>query len=45
MLAGARSAAELDENLALAARPIPAAFWRDLRAAALIAPDAPLPDE
>ncbi len=44
VLAGARTAAELDENLALAAQPIPAAFWRDLRTAELIAPDAPLPD-
>ncbi len=30
---GARSVAELDENLALAAFAIPAAFWRDLRGA------------
>ena len=34
VLAGARSTAELDENLALAAHPIPAAFWRELRARA-----------
>jgi D-threo-aldose 1-dehydrogenase len=45
VLAGARTAAELDENLALAARPIAAAFWRDLRSAGLIAADAPLPND
>jgi D-threo-aldose 1-dehydrogenase len=45
VLAGARSVAELDENLALAAFAIPAAFWRDLRGAGLVAPDAPLPGE
>lgn len=45
VLAGARSVAELDENLALAAQPIPAAFWRDLRARNLVAADAPLPRE
>ena len=43
VLAGARSVAELDENLALASLAIPAAFWRDLRSASLIAADAPLP--
>ncbi len=36
VLSGARSIAELDENLALAAQPIPDAFWRDLRAAGLV---------
>jgi D-threo-aldose 1-dehydrogenase len=43
VLAGARSVAELDENLALASLPIPAGFWRDLRSAGLVASDAPLP--
>lgn len=45
VLAGARSVAELDENLALAAHPIPAAFWRDLRAHRLVPAEAPLPHE
>ena len=45
VVAGARSIAELDENLALAERPIPAAFWRDLRARRLVAADAPLPGD
>jgi D-threo-aldose 1-dehydrogenase len=43
VLAGARTTMELDENLAMLAHPVPAAFWRDLRAAALVHPDAPLP--
>jgi D-threo-aldose 1-dehydrogenase len=45
VLAGARSVAELTENLALVAQPIPAAFWRDLRTAGLVAAEAPLPGE
>lgn len=43
VLAGARSIAELDENVALMARPIPAAFWSDLKVRRLVAADAPLP--
>jgi len=43
VLAGARSVAELDENLALARHPIPDAFWRDLRTQHLVAEGAPLP--
>ncbi len=43
VLAGARSEAELDENIALASEPIPDAFWRDLRAQRLVAEAAPLP--
>jgi D-threo-aldose 1-dehydrogenase len=43
VLAGARSAAELDENVALASDPIPDIFWRDLRAQRLVAEAAPLP--
>ena len=43
VLAGARSEAELDENIALASAPIPDAFWRDLRAQRLVAEAAPLP--
>ena len=45
VLAGARSVAELDENLAMMAHPIPSDFWRDLRASGLIAAGSPLPDE
>ena len=43
VLAGARSTAELDENIALMSEPIPDAFWRDLRAERLVAEAAPLP--
>ena len=43
VLAGARSIAELDENVALASTAIPDAFWRDLRAQRLVAAAAPLP--
>jgi D-threo-aldose 1-dehydrogenase len=43
VLAGARSAEELDENIALASEPIPEAFWRDLRSQGLVAAAAPLP--
>jgi D-threo-aldose 1-dehydrogenase len=43
VLSGARSAAELDDNLALAAQPIPGAFWRNLRASGLVPHEAPLP--
>jgi D-threo-aldose 1-dehydrogenase len=43
VLPGARSEAELAENLALSGAPIPGAFWRALRARELVAADAPLP--
>ena len=43
VLAGARTAAELDENIALASEPIADAFWHDLRAQRLVAAAAPLP--
>jgi D-threo-aldose 1-dehydrogenase len=45
VVAGARSIAEFDENLALASQPIPSAFWRELRSRRLVAEGAPLPDE
>jgi len=45
VVAGARSIAELDENLALANHPIPADFWRELRSRRLVAENAPLPGE
>src|SRR5206468_531599 len=43
VLPGARSSAELTENLAMSQVPIPSAFWRDLRGRGLVAADAPLP--
>ncbi|HXX86664.1 MAG TPA: aldo/keto reductase [Casimicrobiaceae bacterium] len=43
VLAGARSIAELDENLRMAATPIPGEFWHALRDSGVIAPEAPLP--
>ena len=43
VIPGARTIAEIDQNLALAAFPIPAAFWQALSEQALIAPEAPLP--
>jgi D-threo-aldose 1-dehydrogenase len=43
VLAGARSIDELDDNLRMAAMPIPGEFWLALRGAGLIAPEAPLP--
>jgi len=43
VLPGARSGAELDDNLALARHPIPADFWRTLRERRLVDPQAPLP--
>jgi D-threo-aldose 1-dehydrogenase len=43
VLAGARSIAELDDNLRLARAMIPATFWSALHDERLVAPDAPLP--
>jgi D-threo-aldose 1-dehydrogenase len=43
VLAGARSADEVAENVALARRSIPAAFWRALAERRLVDPNAPLP--
>jgi len=43
VLAGARSIAELDENLAMSVHAIPAAFWSELAARGLIAASAPVP--
>ncbi len=40
---GARSIDELEENLRMAAHPIPADLWDELRAEGLIHPDAPAP--
>ena len=43
VLTGARSVAELDENVAMTKVPVPAALWDDLRHQGLIAADAPTP--
>jgi D-threo-aldose 1-dehydrogenase len=43
VLAGARSAGEIEENVALARRPIPASFWQALRREGLVDEAATLP--
>ncbi|MFI5475454.1 aldo/keto reductase [Streptomyces cacaoi] len=43
VLTGARSAAEVDDTLALLTRPVPAALWDDLRAEGLLPAPAPVP--
>lgn len=43
VVAGVRSQAELDRDLALARAPIPREFWQELRERSLVLPDAPLP--
>jgi D-threo-aldose 1-dehydrogenase len=45
VLAGARTAREVEQNCTLARLPIPGAFWSELRARELVAQDAPLPAE
>ena len=40
---GARSIAEIEENLRMAGHPIPVDLWEELRAEGLIHPDAPAP--
>ncbi|MEP6679547.1 MAG: aldo/keto reductase, partial [Betaproteobacteria bacterium] len=45
VLVGARTAAELDDNLAHAAMPIPRAFWLALRERGLVDGAAPLPGD
>jgi D-threo-aldose 1-dehydrogenase len=44
-LVGARSVAQLHQNIAWLERPIPASYWQALRDEALIAADAPVPKE
>ena len=44
VLTGARSPAEIEENVRDFACEIPAALWRSLRRDGLLPPDAPLPD-
>jgi D-threo-aldose 1-dehydrogenase len=43
VLIGAKSAGELERNLAAAAHPIPAAFWAELRELGLLGADRPVP--
>jgi D-threo-aldose 1-dehydrogenase len=43
VLTGARSAAEVEENARLFTTPVPRALWDDLRAAGMLAGDAPTP--
>ncbi len=43
VIPGARSVAELEENLRLLSHPIPAEFWADLRKSRLIPDEAPTP--
>ena len=43
VIPGARSVAEVEENVALVEHPIPAALWADLKTDGLIAADAPTP--
>lgn len=43
VIPGARSVAELEQNLSFMNWPIPAALWTDLQAAGLVDPAAPLP--
>jgi D-threo-aldose 1-dehydrogenase len=42
---GARTAAEVEENVRLFSHPIPPAFWSDLRWENLIPEEAPLPED
>jgi D-threo-aldose 1-dehydrogenase len=43
VIPGARTVAEFDQNLELAARPVPPSFWQALVDLGLIAPNAPVP--
>jgi D-threo-aldose 1-dehydrogenase len=43
VLSGARSVAELEENVAMFHVPVPAALWGDLRAEGLLGDDVPTP--
>lgn len=44
VLQGARTAAEVSDNIAMAGRPVPSAFWHELRERKLVDAAAPLPD-
>jgi D-threo-aldose 1-dehydrogenase len=43
VIPGARSVAEVEQNVALLARPLPPALWGDLKAEGLVRADAPTP--
>jgi D-threo-aldose 1-dehydrogenase len=43
VIPGGRSAAEVEENFQMVARPIPAAFWAELRELKLLPAEAPVP--
>jgi D-threo-aldose 1-dehydrogenase len=45
VLVGARSAAEIRENVELFGRPLPAELWSDLQGEGLVARDAPAPTQ
>jgi len=40
---GTRNVAQMNQNIALVAHPIPGVFWQDLKAEGLLRPDAPVP--
>jgi D-threo-aldose 1-dehydrogenase len=42
-LQGARTPAEVAENIAMAEAPVPPGFWQELRARKLVDAQAPLP--
>lgn len=43
VIPGAANAAEVEANVALFSKPLPAALWSDLKSAGLLRPDAPTP--
>ena len=43
VIPGARSVAEVEDNVRLVEHPIPVALWAELKRAGLVAPDAPTP--
>ncbi|MEV6583780.1 aldo/keto reductase [Streptomyces sp. NPDC051582] len=45
VLVGAQSADQIRDNAAMAARPVPAALWADLRGLGLLDPRVPVPGE
>jgi D-threo-aldose 1-dehydrogenase len=45
IVVGARSAAEVHENVRLIQMPIPSELWAQLRAESLLRPDAPVPGD
>jgi D-threo-aldose 1-dehydrogenase len=45
VIPGARSAAEVEENVRMMSHAIPASFWNEVRDERLVAPEAPLPGD